>query len=175
MLCFSIVKPLYGISPRTVFGNKAWQITRQHCYKKSGDRCQACGIHKSQAPFKKQVEAHEYYEIFWDDGCVTLREIVSLCPECHGVIHHRRRASMVKDGSMSKWYSDYVDNHGKRILTAAGLPLRIDPPENKIPWGEWYFLDEFGNRHYSQFCDERHCDLHYEQLNKKILARKKSA
>ena len=172
LLCHNSVKALYSVCPRTILGDRAWNQIREWCYKRENYTCQVCGIHREQLPFKKQVEAHEFYSIDYEEGVVTLKEIVVLCPECHSYIHSRRMATMVEKGIVSPWYADYVKNKAEKILTEAGLPLRPEIPESKVPWNDWYFLDEHGNRHFSKFVSERHCDLHYEKENQKMINRK---
>jgi hypothetical protein len=176
LLCHPTPKPLHGQAPRVIYGDSWWQKKRQEVYAFSNYSCCACGVHKSQAAFKRQVEAHERYEIFYSEGYMVMKEIISACPFCHSYIHANRLEAMTQAGIYSKAFQDAVISHGEAILRRAGLPLRpeVPPEETHAPWKEWRILVEDGMPYYSKFIDERHWRAHYAAENAKQLRGKSS-
>lgn len=121
LLCPVIPPPLHGLSPRKILGQTWWDSVRQSVYGVNDHCCWACGVHKSEAFYKKYLEAHEVYDIDYTTHMMMLEEIVGLCHSCHNYIHVGFLLSKYRNDVVSKSYVTNVLNHGIRILSAAGL------------------------------------------------------
>lgn len=145
----NIPKPLHGTSPRTILGDDWWDAQRKQAYANSGNRCVACGVHKSEAKYHKWVEAHELYDINYKKGLMTFREIVALCHSCHCYIHSGRMAMMVQEGTMEESMMNDIIRHGNRILKAAGLKHPSDP-QFAADWEDWRLV-LYGKKYKGKF------------------------
>ena len=79
----NIPKPLHGVNPRSLMNDKWWDDQRHKAYRVKDFHCHSCGIHKLVAKEKQWLEAHEIYEINYEQGTATFKEIVALCHYCH--------------------------------------------------------------------------------------------
>ena len=173
LLCPPTPRPLHGQAPREIFGRAWWDVTRRAVYAKFRDCCGACGVHKSEAKYRKHVEAHEIYTIDYEDGTMTLREIVALCNMCHNYIHHERLQAMVDAKIYSPEYQADVIRHGESVLRAAGhTSFRAEIPEKQAPWGQWRIILDDGHPHFSKFINEQHWAAHYAAKNAELAAGK---
>lgn len=151
-----LVKPLHGTAPRVIKGDLWWDKTRQEVYKKHGFHCVACGVHKSNAKIHQWLEAHEYYEVDYENTKYTLKDIIPLCHCCHAYIHYQRTTAMRDSGKITKEVYETIMNHGDSILREVGITksdIVLPPehfPENNGKWKDWYFEFE-GVKHYSKF------------------------
>ena len=165
---------MWGVAPRVFMTAAQWDKVRNDCYAKANFCCEACGVPKHLAKPKPQLDCHELYSYNFEEKFITLKRLVALCKFCHDFIHKDRLAEMTRLGIYPAYYRDAVIAHGERVLSAAGLPTVSEshpevPPED---WGEWHYVDEKNERHYSNFLSDRHLTLHYENENRKMLARK---
>lgn len=117
----TIPAPLHCITPREILGKKWWDVTRKIAYEKTDDHCYACGIHKTKSPYRKYLEAHESYDIYYDTCTVQLKEVVALCHSCHSYIHVGRLLKQYHEGVISRNYLTNILNHGIMVLSRAEL------------------------------------------------------
>ena len=124
-----IPKPLHGLNPRTVKGDRWWNVVRQWAYAKNNFCCWACGRHKSIV-LQGWLEAHEHYRIDYELGRAEMIEIVALCNECHNFIHQGRLSSILdslaaaKDFDGARKHGEYIARvmaHGTAVLQRAGM------------------------------------------------------
>jgi hypothetical protein len=179
----NIPKPLHGINPRTIMGQKWWDKTRKEVYASTDYHCIACGVHKDDAKGKKWLEAHEYWDVDYKKGTATVSKIVPLCHYCHNFIH-TGRLSMIIDKEKSKQEAIDILEHGFAILRDNKLkcfPVTLElakeigakrfgvkaysHPETKVDWGGWKLIFN-GKEYYSQFKDYDEWEAHYSKLNK---------
>ena len=147
LLHSNIPKPLHGVNPRTIKGRNWWDEQRRIVYKAQGDRCAACGVHKSQAKGKKKwLECHEIYEINWSRGRARFVRLVALCPYCHMFIHNGRLQALYDKGEYSTREYLSIIKHGTDLLDKAGIRQqwehRHDSTSKGAPWGKWRLLFE---------------------------------
>lgn len=116
----NVPKPLHGVNPRTVLGQKWWDEKRREAYAKMEQRCWACGVHRTSARLHR-LEAHEAYDIDYLAGRIFLREIVALCPDCHAFIHSGRMWALLEKGEVTRERFEAVQWHGRKLLREAGL------------------------------------------------------
>ena len=125
----NIPKPLHGINPRTILGKEWWDKTRFEAQKKTGYRCAACGVHKSEAKGKKWLECHEFWDINYENGICKVKSIEPLCHYCHNFIHSGRLAMIInKEKSAEEVIS--ILEHGFLILSSNNL--KVFPPTLKF-------------------------------------------
>lgn len=117
----NIPKPLHGRNPRTILGQKWWNIVRKEAYAKNDFRCWACGEHKDDAPYRRYLEAHEFYKIDHETSTVEYVEPVALCHSCHNFIHSGRMFSLLQKGEMSDHKVRSILERGFEILSENNL------------------------------------------------------
>ena len=117
----NIIKPLHGLNPRTILGQKRWDFQRYKAYAKNNDCCMSCGIHKSKAKYHKRMEAHEVYLVDFETHTYRLVEIVPLCHSCHNYIHDWRLSILARKGEISMKRYNAIMRHGDTILKENGL------------------------------------------------------
>lgn len=119
LLCHpNIPKPLHTLNPRTIKGSNWWNEVKKECKEKSGDRCWACGVHKSEAKARKWMEAHENYSINYSTGRVEYVGTCALCHYCHNFIHDGRLISLVNKNEYDYQQFVKIMEHGNAILKA---------------------------------------------------------
>ncbi len=174
----NIPKPLHSVNPRSIKGDAWWDMTRREAYAKHDFHCWACGVHKSKAVFHQWLEGHEFYEIDYPAGIVTLKEVTALCHACHNFIHSGRLWVMYKRNQIPLDKIEKILDHGFSILDAAKLKpffgtavifymvnagfsvepakqmarLRVgDPVITEIaPWEKWHLVLD-GKSYFSPF------------------------
>lgn len=112
----NIPKPLHGLAPREIKGKSWWDKTRKAVYKKQGDCCIACGVHKSEAKYHNWIEAHEYYNMDYVEGSMKIEKIVGLCHSCHAYIHSGRTLVMYQKGNIGFNKAYDIMTHGFKVL-----------------------------------------------------------
>ena len=167
----NIPKPLHGVNPRTIMGNRWWNKTREVVYASTDYHCIACGIPKALSKGPKWLEAHEFWHIDNRTGICTIESIEPLCHYCHQFIHSGR-LSMECDKSIPGWKVDAILEHGFEILSKNGLKcfygtlkLAEDRLANTfgvtayehevnpdIKWGDWKLVWN-GLEYHSKFAD----------------------
>ena len=162
----NIPKPLHGLNPRAIKGQTWWDVTRQEVYKTTDYHCAACGVHKTQAKGnKKWLEAHEYYDIDYENGIAIVKDIVPLCNYCHKFIHSGFLYVEVQKGHMSKNEAITILERGFKILRENNLKAfygTIDiadrlganttgiksytPTDSGVVWSDWRLMFD-GKKH----------------------------
>jgi Domain of unknown function (DUF5710) len=71
---------------RTCVAAGDWDRVRQMVYRRTGDRCEACGRHRDPDA-GIQMEAHERWGFDDARGVQILRRLICLCGDCHGATH----------------------------------------------------------------------------------------
>lgn len=127
ILCHpNIPKPLHGIAPRTIMGQKWWDKTRREAYARYDYQCVACGIHK-KATRKGWLEAHEFWHINYATGECSITSIEPLCHTCHNFIHSGRLQAIqdqpVAEGGKPKDEIIRILQHGVNILRKNNLQI----------------------------------------------------
>lgn len=137
LLCDSIPKPMHGMAPRVIFGQKWWDKVRQRAYRSTLFHCKACGVSKFNARGRSWLEAHEVYEIDYLLGRMTYVKTVPLCHYCHSYIHSGRLTADVESGKIKASKFVAVRQHGDDVLLMADLkrPEPYSGPEAE--WGDW--------------------------------------
>ncbi len=78
-----IPKGAWGNNLRELLTQKDWDKLRELCYVRAGNRCNICGREDNQ------LHAHEVWDFDYAHKTQTLKDIIALCPACHGVKHFR--------------------------------------------------------------------------------------
>lgn len=151
----NIPKPLHGIAPRTIMGQKWWDKTRKEVYAKTDYHCIACGVSKDEAKGHKWLEAHEFWEIDYATGTAKITSIQPLCHYCHNFIHSGRLSKII-GGEKSENEIKHILEHGFKILSKNNLQCfpgtlelaekigartfnvtAYELPDNDIEWKNW--------------------------------------
>lgn len=138
MLCDNIPKPMHGMAPRVIFGQKWWNKVRQKAYKSTFFHCKACGVSKFNARGRTWLEAHEVYKIDYLLGRMTYIKTVPLCHYCHSYIHSGRLLASVESGEIKASKFVAIRQHGDDVLLMADLKPHLwshDGPEAE--WEDW--------------------------------------
>ena len=133
LLCPQVPKPLHGVAPRVVLGNKWWNTTRKEAYRSTNYHCLACGISKHNAAYRQWLEAHEFYEIDYLLGRAEYIHTVPLCHLCHNYIHCGRLQSLLDKRLIPQGKYVAVIQHGNRIL----LEAKLKKEAYNGPFAEW--------------------------------------
>jgi len=137
LLLPQIPKPMHGLAPRVILGDKWWNETRRAAYNKTDNHCIACGVHKTRAKGPKWMEAHEVYRTNYLQGRMVFLEAVPLCHYCHNFIHSGRLQALLDKHRITQQRFTSIIQHGERVLGQAGLE-KAPPYEGKIaPWSSW--------------------------------------
>jgi hypothetical protein len=112
----NIPKPLHGLAPRIILGEKWWNETKKAAKAKLNYHCWACGIHQSQAKYHQWLEAHECYSINYNLGRVEYVGTCALCHACHNYIHDGRMLIMVEQGELDIEKYEAIIEHGETVL-----------------------------------------------------------
>lgn len=108
---------MYGVNPRSIMGSERWDALRKRVYTWNNYCCFACGVPRLDAKYHRWLEAHEIYDVDLEKGRMELKEVVALCPSCHGYIHLGRL--FITEGATKKFKE--VLKHGLAVLKEAGL------------------------------------------------------
>lgn len=131
LLSSNIPMPMHGVAPRLVLGSKWWNKTRNDSYKSTGYHCVACGVHKSQAFYRKWLEGHELYKVDYEKGTMKYLRTVPLCHMCHNYIHDGRLLSLLEKGKINHQKYAAIIQHGDRVLVRAGLNRKNHEARNE--------------------------------------------
>jgi hypothetical protein len=165
----NIPKPLHGLAPRTLVKQSEWTQIRREAYAKNNYHCWACGTyrHYDLALLKfvddnGTLDAHESYDIDYENKTVELKEIVALCKHCHNYIHSGRLGSMYDKGQCDEQDCWEIINHGDSVLIDGGLvPYNaVDKNTYQDEWDEWRLIFN-GKEHRSRWKDYWDWMKHY--------------
>lgn len=85
-----------------------------------------------------RLEAHECYDIDYNEGLAVFTEAVGLCYLCHAFIHCGRLESMKDLGKVPRKVFMQVMNHGGAILRKNGLKKSVEFTGDTVaPWASW--------------------------------------
>ena len=115
LLCPNIPKPLHGLNPRTLLGQKWWDVTRRRAYAERDHSCWACGA------INTRLEAHELYDYDFLKFSAVLCRVTALCTLCHNFIHSGRLEHLYSKGEVSREFYGEVHSHGTTQLIKADL------------------------------------------------------
>jgi hypothetical protein len=73
----------WGKNLRALLEPEQWDIVRRKAYADAGNRCRVCGGRGLKWP----VEADEGWEYDEVTRLQTLKGVIALCPDCHGIRH----------------------------------------------------------------------------------------
>lgn len=140
----NIPRPLHGLAPRVVLGDKWWNQTRRESYESTKFHCLACGVHKTQAMRFQWLEGHEIYETDYQKGRMVYKETVPLCHYCHNYIHDGRMRYLLSIHEISHQKYAAIIKHGDTVLLEAGLKRlpyherdQLILNSNPAPWDQW--------------------------------------
>jgi len=143
----NIPKPLHGLAPRTLMPIKEWNILRREAYAKNNYHCHACGkyvafnheLNKFDNEEGTTLDAHEHYEVDYENKKVVLKEIVALCKYCHNYIHSGRMNSMYDKGECDEEDCWTIVTHGDSVLLDSEIiPNNVsDDKDYKEEWSDW--------------------------------------
>jgi hypothetical protein len=178
----NIPKPLHGIAPRTIKGQKWWDVTRKKVYESTDFHCIACGVSKKNARRHQWLEAHEYWDVDYEKGITTVSQIVPLCHFCHNFSHSGRLSMIVDKEKPKKEVIDILE-HGFSVLADNKLecfPITLElaeslgaetfgvtaykHPDTNVPWHGWKLIFE-GKEYKSKFKNYEDWQEHYNKLN----------
>lgn len=111
----NIPHPLHNQNPRNIFGPSTWDHMRNKCYYDADYTCEICGekvateynengtikhkYHDDGTLAKRNLHAHEIYDIDYNKGTARFIRAVSVCKNCHvNFIHSGRMFTMYKKG-----------------------------------------------------------------------------
>lgn len=176
----NIPKPLHGMNPRSIMGQEKWDILRQEVYAKTNYTCIACGVKKQNAKKHQWLEAHEYYDIDYKKGTVTIKDIYPLCHYCHNFIHSGRLA-MIVDSEKTEEEVIEILEHGFEILKKNNLdvfPFTLqlaeslgvntkgvkpyDLVDSDVDWSNWKLIYN-GKEYKSKFASQDDWQEHYSR------------
>lgn len=162
-----IPPPMHGLNPRTIMGQAEWDKVRVKVYEVNNDCCWACGVHRSEAPGRKWLEAHEIYDIDYKRGRMRLREIVALCHYCHNYVHINRLRALVDSRKAPPGKLHRVLAHGQRILSSNRVKpwfnaqkIEKQMQNSKVKWGDWRLIWD-GKEYPPRFKNETEWLLYY--------------
>lgn len=96
----NVPKPLHLLCPRNELGKATWDRMRRACYANANYKCEICGAEVGKDIEKRQLHAHELYDIDYETGTSKFVRCVALCSLCHlGGIHTGRAITLYKQGN----------------------------------------------------------------------------
>lgn len=160
----SIPKPMHGTAPRVVLGQAWWDKERKAAYASTAYHCLACGVHQSQAEYRKWLEGHELYAIDYRRGLMRYERTAPLCHLCHAYCHPGRLQALLAAGKITHAKFSAVVRHGDRVVKQAGLS-RSAPYDGPVAaWGKWRLA--IGRRRYKgKFKNAAEWLKYHEELN----------
>lgn len=174
----NIPKPLHGVNPRSINGNKWWNRVRKETYAKHDFRCFACGVERysQEIMFSGWLEAHEYYEIDYVNCSVEFVKLVALCQCCHMGIHTGRLGAMFDKGQYDEETCYLVLNRKDQVLNGMinmsgnEIDFRVKHKTQKQvdqffidTWSKWH-LNLNGKKYYSKFKNVDEWRSFYEKM-----------
>lgn len=106
-----------GCQPRTIAGQKKWDLMRRKCYMDARYKCEACGADCSE---KGKAHAHELFSYDYATGTATFERLVCLCVPCHiQFIHSGRMFTLLKKNDVTMPRSKVLAGleHGFKVIS----------------------------------------------------------
>ena len=103
-----IPKNLFGVNPRTHYGQLWWDLARKLAYMRNNGCCWACG---TAGP----LEAHEAYRYNYEEHTATFVEVVALCNMCHMAIHLGRAHATGGQSLVNEIHKHVMNNFGPEV------------------------------------------------------------
>lgn len=92
----NIPRPLHLQNPRNLLGATTWNHMRKACYAAADMTCEICGKKLD----KGMADAHEVYDIDYEQGVAVFKRTVCACRLCHRYgIHSGRCITLFKNGN----------------------------------------------------------------------------
>lgn len=96
----NLPKPCHNQCPRTLLDKSTWEHMRKACYATAGFKCEICGEEVGKDIEKRQLHAHEVFDIDYEHGVSKFIRCVALCSTAHlGCIHTGRAITLFKQGN----------------------------------------------------------------------------
>lgn len=95
-----------------------WNKERKAVETHTKGLCQACGVHKESAWYRKYLEAHEICTLDNEKGLLILNEVVVLCHSCHQFIHIGKLVRDFEEGVIGESYLKNVLQHGVSLISS---------------------------------------------------------
>lgn len=134
-------KGAWGNNLSKILPKKDWNTLRQACYARANHCCSICGINNVE------LDAHEVWDFNISTKTQTLKDIIALCPACHGV-KHMRNSERIGYGENSKRHFLKINNCDD--ITFAGHYTEAQflfDERNKVErWKIKADLDKFGGK-----------------------------
>lgn len=137
LLLPNIPKPMHGMPPRVILGDKWWRKTRKEAYASTNFHCIACEVHKSKAKARQWLEGHELFETDYKRGRLTYIETVPLCHYCHNYIHDGRLKALLDRGEVHHAKYAAILRHGDEVLARNGLSKPLQVVSEIVKWEDW--------------------------------------
>ena len=133
---------------RALFSRAAWDYIRKDAYERANHRCSVCG-----AP-SKRLEAHEVWEFDEKNMVQRLKDVIAVCPACHGVIHiNRTQAVGREDGAIKHFmkvngatFGEYIKELDKANLENKRLSRLGDEWSLDLTWLKRFLPDDSGEK-----------------------------
>lgn len=135
-----IPKPMHGLAPRVIYGDKWWDATRKAAYKSTNYHCIICGVSKYKAKYHQWLEGHELYKINYWKGWMTYLETVPLCHFCHNSIHAGRLKALLDRGEVHQAKYVAIIQHRDRLIERYNLALPQVYIGEMPEWSKWRLI-----------------------------------
>jgi hypothetical protein len=97
---------------RSILSKKQWDFLRSEAKQRFNNRCAICG--KTNC----RLEAHERWDYDLENGIQVLKDVVSICHDCHSAIHYNRTAL--------KGDVERAENHYMKVNNCSYSQLKQD-------------------------------------------------
>lgn len=124
---------------RELLPQKDWNKLRELCYVRAKNRCSICGRED------KQLHAHEVWDFDYVNKTQTLKDIIALCPACHGVKHFRN-SERIGYGEQAKKHFMQINKCGELEFAAYCTQVKatFDKLNEVLRWKIIADLTSFG-------------------------------
>lgn len=115
----------YGLNPRSLFGERWWNIERKQAYVENNHYCWACGGYSGDDPMRPWLEGHERYWIDWENRLLFYFETAGVCVSCHMFIHNGKLFNQAWNGELSKEEVRKIIEPRIQLLNGERIPFFI--------------------------------------------------
>ena len=103
---------------RSILSKKQWDYIRNDAKERTSGRCAICGRKNCR------LEGHEQWDYDLDNGVQILKDVISICHDCHSVIHFNRTSL--------KGDVERAENHYMKVNNCSYADLRKDLGEANV-------------------------------------------